>query len=291
MAEKPFPFIFYLFMKLSTYKPFLLIIGCLFLIVLIHKIPVDLLLENFFIDDSYLIYAVDKIILDFVSLFSVIFFLVQCKIPVSFFSTSGNYRYFLPLILCVIVFSGGFKDFRVFDFSTVEPLLFTTYILKTLSGAFLEEILFRGMVIGLLINLYTYSPNARLKVIGISAISFGLIHIINLWSFEASIEDVIHQMYAAACLGTMYGAIYIKTKNIFLLAFFHFLNNFFVGIEELGFTKNNVKPIIENESWLEFFLEEFIMFFYFGIPLIIGIFIMKNIDKKDLKELMGSRIK
>ncbi|MGL4773218.1 MAG: lysostaphin resistance A-like protein [Clostridium sp.] len=77
----------------------------------------------------------------------------------------------------------------------------------------IEEIIFRGVVLGGLLN--RYSPK---KAIIISSLLFALMHM------------NIHQGINAFILGSLFGYIYYKTKSLYLTMFCHFVNNSFAFI-------------------------------------------------------------
>jgi hypothetical protein len=86
----------------------------------------------------------------------------------------------------------------------------------------------------------------------------------------------------------MYGAVYVKTRSIIILSILHFFSNFFalIGTLEMATiieTTNNI-----GNSFLIEFVEEIIRLVIFGIPLFIGLFVIKFTNKEDIDILMNN---
>lgn len=90
-------------------------------------------------------------------------------------------------------------------------------------AAFLEEIVFRGLVYG--ITLYV-TKNALWAVV-VSSVTFGLLHLRNLWwaSWRRSWRQTF---YAGLTAGPVFGLIRFLTGDIYLGILVHFLHNFVV---------------------------------------------------------------
>jgi membrane protease YdiL (CAAX protease family) len=268
-------------------KPLLSSIILIILIILFHKLPLNL----FFIKigfNEYLSESYDKIITNFISIIVILFLIKNIKIPFRLFSPNFNkLKYYLPLILYIVVFSGGFKDFFNFNFSSISFSLLFTYILKYFSSSFLEEFVFRGFILGIFILNFPKTRIGIFKSVALSGLIFGLMHIINLWTFEGqTIKGVLNQVYATTCFGIMYGATYLKTRSILILGILHFVSNFFSMINEIEFIELvNNSVAMADKSLINIIISEIFRIIIFGIPLIIGLILIYNTDENDINKL------
>jgi membrane protease YdiL (CAAX protease family) len=268
-------------------KPLLSSIILIILIILFHKLPLNL----FFIKIGFNEYhseSYDKIITNFISIIVILFLIKNIKIPFRLFSLNSNkLKYYLPLILYIVVFSGGFKDFFNFNFSSISFSLLFTYILKYFSSSFLEEFIFRGFILGIFVLNFPKTRIGIFKSVALSGLIFGLMHIINLWTFEGqTIKGVLNQVYATTCFGIMYGATYLKTRSILILGIFHFVSNFFSMINELEFIELvNNSVAMTDKSLINIIISEIFRIIIFGIPLIIGLILIYNTDENDINKL------
>ncbi|MHC6180278.1 lysostaphin resistance A-like protein [Clostridium sp. JNZ X4-2] len=131
------------------------------------------------------------------------------------------------LTVAVVGFKIISNDLVVFILDPFSKILMPKFILKAMSevtqisflmyvciiGPAMEELVFRGVVLGGLLN--TYSAK---KSIIISAILFGISHLNGI------------QFINAFLLGVFMGYIYVKTKSIYLCMYTHVLFN------SIGFT-------------------------------------------------------
>ncbi len=270
--------------------PILFSLLLLLIIVIINRIPLNNFIADFGLN-KFNSDAIKIITFNCIVIIGVIYILFSNKIPISYIDKIGlrNIIYYLPLIIYLLVFSGGLSNFLDYSFISSNYLKISLYSFKILTSAFLEEILFRGLILGLLLNKYNRTNNGILKSVVISGLLFGSIHIINLWTIsDTTFQGVLNQVYAASCLGIMYGAVYLKTRSIIILSILHFFSNFFalIGTLEMA-TIIETNNIIEKSFLIEF-IEEIVRLVIFGIPLFIGLFVIKFTNKKDIDNLMDN---
>ncbi len=86
-----------------------------------------------------------------------------------------------------------------------------------------EEIWLRALVLNLLSTKFDSTRRDELKAVLISAFIFGVMHLSNLPYMD--IINVMVQMINACAGGILFGAIYVKTRNIWGLIVIHFLVN------------------------------------------------------------------
>jgi membrane protease YdiL (CAAX protease family) len=275
-------------MSYTSIKPFIYSIIALFLVFGLNKLSLDFIFNGYNFD-SYSTLAIGKIIKNIISIILIIFLLRYIKvIPFFNFSLKINKIYFyIPLLIYVFVFSGGFKIFREFNFSDTTINIFVTYLLRVLSSAFLEEYLFRGLILGIFLFYYPKTKKGLLKSVIFSSLIFGIMHIVNLWTIEEETsENVINQIYAASCIGIMYGATYLRTKSIVILGILHFLTNFFTLIKEISLSSNEpYEKVIQQDDLVSLIVSQFLTLIIYGIPLFIGLYLILKMPKKDIESL------
>jgi len=151
----------------------------------------------------------------------------------------------LPISFSLII-NNGFIDILIFD-----PSLYRV-ITALIIFPFLEEILFRRIILQKIYNNYGFYP-----AIWISSIFFSLSHI----NTDSGLLGVFIS-------GLILGYIYLKTKNIWLTIFSHSLNNLLIFV----LTPQIKEIILEISQFWIFFIITTISFGF--------IFIMINYLKK-----------
>ena len=124
-------------------------------------------------------------------------FLGLCR----FRGTAGRYLWFLPLaeLASCNLWHGVQVNF--------PPLETLTYILTMLIAGFLEEVLFRGLLFTAL------RPRGLKRAVLISALTFGLGHIVNLLNGAALLPTLLQLCYACA-IGLLFTVLFQKSGSI-----------------------------------------------------------------------------
>ena len=212
---------------------------------------------------------------------------INQKIKIWFFGRFIHVLYYLPLLIYLFVFSGGFNVIKDINSRSINTLLLFAY--ETFTSAILEAWLFRGLILGLFLTKYNKSKSEILKAVFFSSLIFGSIHFLNFCcQTGASLKGVTNQIYATTCIGFMYGAVYLKTKNLFILTLIHFLSNFAIGIEDLKITE--VEKIVSiAPSLLENIVTEIFRIVIFGVPFMIGMITINKMSHNEIKLLTKSQ--
>jgi len=158
--------------------------------------------------------------------------------------------------------------------------------LEKLTSAFLEEIIFRGLVLAFIINKYIERKNELLISVFLTSLIFGTTHFINIVTQAEllTVNGVIKQVYIATCLGVMFSSMFLKSRNIFILIFGHFIFNMFSIFDELKMNAASASiRVVEDKTTLEIIASLVLIFIIFGIPVLIGIAILRQVDIKQLK--------
>ena len=123
-----------------------------------------------------------------------------------------KYLYFIPLIIISTV--NLWNGIRINN-STNEIVF---YILTMVNVGFIEEIIFRGFLFKMM-----EKENVK-RAIAVSAITFGIGHIVNLLNGAELIPTIIQICYAIA-LGYLFVIIFYKSKSLVPCIIAHILTN------------------------------------------------------------------
>ena len=138
--------------------------------------------------------------------------------------------------------------------------------------AMAEEVLMRGIVLSLLLK--KFGTGSFMKSVLISAALFSLMHLINLyrWNFI----NVLIQMIVAFYFGVFFGALMLKTKNLFYLGLIHGLVNIFFNLDAILRKPSTTKYVDTWQDILKAILTTAIIL----CPLfIIGLIIVRKMQK------------
>lgn len=101
------------------------------------------------------------------------------------------------------------------DRTFMEALPYIALFLFVCIGiGFVEEILFRGLVLNVIHKLFKNSKHTNLWAIILSSVIFGLCHLFNLIATPNMVVSTITQVIYATIIGVYFAVIYIKTHNI-----------------------------------------------------------------------------
>ena len=98
------------------------------------------------------------------------------------------------------------------------------YFVYLICIGFYEEMLWRGLFLNSLRNIFAKSKYSSFIAVIISALAFGFVHIFDMLG-EPVFEIFIKMLYVSA-FGIFLGALYVKTKNIWIPMIAHNLMNF-----------------------------------------------------------------
>jgi hypothetical protein len=129
----------------------------------------------------------------------------------------------------------------------------------------LEEFVFRGIILVVFLNKYS-----SIKAVIYSAISFGLIHLLNLASDKEMIW-VLGQVIYNSIAGLFYGYLFLRTKSLLPVILIHYLNNLFIGTVTIYIQSN---ASVEIQSFYG------IVFFFGLIPTTLSIIWIRYFLKK-----------
>jgi len=114
---------------------------------------------------------------------------------------------------------------QIIDISRALPP--QNWSIVTAIGSIWEEVLLRGIFLTMLLEKHT-----ERKSIGLSALAFGGIHILNLMNGPPTTElfiGVLAQILWATMYGLFYGYLFIKTRNLIPCMVMHYVGNGFIS--------------------------------------------------------------
>ena len=100
-------------------------------------------------------------------------------------------------------------------------LVLLASVISALAAGFYEEIACRGVVVTSMMENWKTAPHYILRTTLVSGILFGLIHFVNLTSGD--IAGTFLQVFYAAGIGIFFGAVYIRTRNLWGAFLVHFI--------------------------------------------------------------------
>ena len=145
---------------------------------------------------------------------------------VKLFSAPKNLLYFLPCLLVALnnfpLFSYLNGNMEIVHNRLLDVLLFIGYCLAV---GFFEEGIFRGLLFPAFAACFRCDKKGLWLSYLITSISFGIIHLLNLFS-GAGVGQTLLQVGYSILTGGLFTFVLLKTKNLFLCAITHSLYNF-----------------------------------------------------------------
>ena len=108
------------------------------------------------------------------------------------------------------------------DVQAVIPSVALTF--EAIMAGVCEETIARVFPVSLAMR-NTKDKSRIVTAVLVSAIPFGLLHLINIFSGQDVFTSVVQAIYAAA-LGVFFGAVYLRTGNVLVTMIFHFLHDY-----------------------------------------------------------------
>ncbi len=113
-----------------------------------------------------------------------------------------------------------------------------------------EEFIFRGIILNLFLDKFHKTQKGIYASIAASSIIFGMAHITNIFG-GVTIKGALVQAAGAVVLGALLAAIYIRTKNIWVVVIIHAFNDFSSLIGSGFFGISSVVSQINDYSYMK----------------------------------------
>jgi membrane protease YdiL (CAAX protease family) len=166
-------------------------------------------------------------------------------------------------LLFLVALNGLFLD-TIPNYDSLNLLILSIYCL---SIGLSEELSLRSVLLPLLIRFFGKSKKSYTKAIFISALIFGLLHLIK---FDKGIYGEISQVFFATFIGVMFGAILLVIKRVYPLIIIHAVIDFVAKLDSINRPVKEaiLRPVNIENSFITILLT---------IPcLIYGIYIIKK---------------
>lgn len=262
------------------------------IVISINHLPLSDILQKYFSEANSDL--VENIIFNYFIVFFVFKYISYKRLPLFIFDELKLtiLIFIIPLVLYVFIFSNIYSSFSYLSLSLISTTNGLIYANEIFSSILLEELLFRGLILGTLIMTLNHRKKWIFECVLISSLFFGTVHLINFWTFEGqTVKSVLNQVYAATCIGFLWCSVYIKTKNLALIIVIHFLSNYFAGLQEYVIGSPNTlsnKNLDVIHPLSKIIIEELIRIIIYGIPLILGLLILNEVNEKDKTIWKGS---
>lgn len=146
---------------------------------------------------------------------------------------SGMVFFGIVALGCLVFTTEGITNNA--EYKSFPEILF--FILFVLLVGLAEEFIFRGIIADSILQRFGHSPAGIIFTVISSSILFGLFHFFNFFSGQA-LEETFVQIIATSMTGCLLGAIYVRHKNIYAVAFLHAVLDFMTMFED-GFLVGN----------------------------------------------------
>lgn len=164
--------------------------------------------------------------------------------------------------------------------NVIEGLLFSDGLQTSMIGiaaaviggiapGFFEEVVCRGFVVSNMMDKWQGRKNYVLKSVLASGIIFGLMHLMNLGG--ANTAETIMQIFYAAGLGIYFGAVYVRTRNLWGTVVMHAL---------VDITYNMF--LMPEEFWMK---DLIIGIMIAVVYTVIGLYLIRPVKQKEIEEL------
>ncbi len=154
-----------------------------------------------------------------------------------------NKRFFLSLAWSLPCFMVALVNFPYSGFITgavtfVRADLIGLYILYVFGISLMEELVFRGVLLVLIKDIFKYHRHAPIMIVAVSALIFSLFHLTNLFR-GGGIGDVLLQCLYTFLIGAMLSTLMLKLNNIWLCVLIHGIFNFGGMLVQEGIVSGN----------------------------------------------------
>ncbi len=139
----------------------------------------------------------------------------------------------LGVLIAVVAFAMSY------DTVDMVPALsdFIGYLFLNLAVAVSEEFLFRGVFLNVFLKGWEGKKGFIWSAVIVSSILFGLRHLLNLITNPTAINLTIGQVFFTFMAGIYLCAVYLRTRNIWIVIALHFTEDFLTGLWPLFSSK------------------------------------------------------
>ncbi len=183
---------------------------------------------------------------------------------------------FLGFKLGFFIILSGFIQFIIYLYvnngNSINIIWVSVFssILYSFAVGFYEEVFMRGLILQNLVENYKTKSNGFYNAVFISAIVFGLAHLINI--LHAPLFDTLIQVVYSIAAGVIFGAVFIKTRNLLSIILLHGIFNLFTYLAVNLYSLNFISYNLVNYPLIYIFYNIFIIIGNF----LIGLWILEK---------------
>lgn len=144
--------------------------------------------------------------------------------------TLSNAQLLLLSVAIILILSYSSYGFYL---ATTPSILLLFGIGQALVGI-MEELLFRGIVFPLLILHFANKKQPIIKAVWLSSLLFGAVHLVGLIRHPENVWGVTNTVIFATGIGFFFACMLLRTGNILVPVFIHFLVDFTNGASALS---------------------------------------------------------
>lgn len=180
-------------------------------------------------------------------------------------------------MLVYFVINGGTSPFDgTFAIDTTHPQLIILFVLLYVSVGFIEEILFRGVILPLMLRRWGSTRRGIYIAVILSSSIFGLLHLLNLVMGRRDLLSTVSQIVYGAFFGVYFSAVFLRNRSIWPAIITHALFDMAGNFEAIAVvsTYGQVK---------EASLESALISGLICLPLLLyGLFILRKVKPEEI---------
>lgn len=182
--------------------------------------------------------------------FTVVSYLLIKRYKLIDLSGLGQHKFknwFLLLFPLYIVLI-NFPEPGDIDYGSIPAINYIAAFVWVLAVGLSEEFMLRGFVQGILLKFYATSKTKIVSCVVGAAVIFGLMHLIK---FDKGLYGELTQVVYATFIGTMFGALLLRTHKIWPLVLLHALIDLSGNLEKFQSTESTVNIASQGNATLE----------------------------------------
>lgn len=265
-------------MKKTTNRPVLIIFAFLIGFLLLNQFQ-SLLLSTLAIEENVSTDSYLAIRMGFKILYALVSFWLIKKYKLLNLAGLGNQKFknwfllIFPLYLLIITS----PEPGEIDFAAIPLYKFGILLFHVISIGFAEEYMMRGFMQSFLLKHFGATKRGiYFSVIG-TGILFGVLHLVK---FDKGLYGEISQILYATFIGTMFGAILLRTNKIWPLVVLHALIDFINNFDKLQREEVNLTVNYSTTSLQDAIVISLVVLPYF----IYGLLLLRKVKVEDIQE-------
>ncbi len=189
----------------------------------------------------------------------------------------------VPIILIVAGLIGNWTTY-----SEADNQLLILFTISVLLVGLVEETWLRGLILPLLIKSHIGRKQVLYVSVLLSAVLFGLLHYVNLFEHPENFWGITSQVLFGIAIGVFFGALMLRTGNVFVVAICHGSINFIFANSILG--KDSIKQVMEgylkntNFDWVTLLANGLL----FCLIIWIGLNMIRRVDQAEIKRELNN---